>query len=100
MQVELAGGVYELNATLELTAADSGTVWAAADGENVTLSGGEAMNPGWLKQVMNTDVLSQLPSDDARKHVRKVELLEHFLGDGVTLGNFSVRGSVNANAAL
>eukprot|EP01045_Picozoa_sp_COSAG04_P019574 COSAG04_NODE_1915_length_5234_cov_2.563778_2_plen_139_part_01 len=41
-RVELAGGVYELNATLELTAADSGTVWAAAaGGGNVTLSGGE-----------------------------------------------------------
>ena len=92
-RVELAGGVYELNATLELTAADSGTVWAAAaGGANVTLSGGEAMNPGWLKQVMNTDVLAQLPTDDARKHVRKVELFEHFLGErGVTMGNFSVR---------
>ena len=101
-RVELAGGVYELNATLELTAADSGTVWAAAaGGANVTLSGGEAMNPGWLKQVMNTDVLAQLPTDDARKHVRKVELFEHFLGErGVTMGNFSVRGSVNSNAAL
>lgn len=104
-RVELAGGVYEMDHTLELTAEDSGTVWTAAaaasvgGGDNVTLSGGEAMNPGWLKQVMNTDVLSQLPSE-ARKHVRKVELWEHFLGDGVTLGNFTVRGSVNSNAAL
>eukprot|EP01043_Picozoa_sp_COSAG02_P007968 COSAG02_NODE_247_length_27137_cov_61.275057_14_plen_555_part_00 len=97
-EVMLAEGLYELSEVLELTAADSGTMWAATG--NVTLSGGEAMNPGWLKQVMNSDVLSQLPSDDARKHVRKVELWEHFLGDGVTLGNFSVRGSVNANAAL
>jgi hypothetical protein len=104
-RVELAGGVYEMDHTLELTAEDSGTVWTAAaaasvgGGDNVTLSGGEAMNPGWLKQVMNTDVLSQLPSN-ARKHVRKVELWEHFLGDGVTLGNFTVRGSVNSNAAV
>lgn len=30
----------------------------------------------------------------------QVELWEHFLGENLTLGNFSVRGSVNANAAL
>ena len=74
-EVVLADGVYELSEVLELTAEDSGTVWAAAGGStgNVTLSGGEAMYPGWLKQVMSADVLSQLPTDDARKHVRKVE---------------------------
>lgn len=101
-EVVLADGLYELSEVLDLTAQDSGTVWSsAADSTgNVTLSGGEAIYPGWLKQVMSADVLSQLPSDDARQHVRKVELWEHFLGDGITLGNFSVRGSVNSNAAL
>ena len=73
-KVVLADGVYELSEVLELTAEDSGTVWAAASDStgNVTLSGGEALYPGWLKQVMSADVLSQLPTDDARKHVRKV----------------------------
>ena len=47
---EFSAGVYELNATLELTAADSGTVWTAADDANVTLSGGEA----FLKRLMTT----------------------------------------------
>jgi len=74
--VELAGGVYELQAPLELAKQDSGQpgkpiVWRAAAGAEVHLVGGKVVS-GWSK-VTDPVVLAKL-APDARGQVVQADL--------------------------
>jgi hypothetical protein len=55
--VVVAAGKYHLNSTLTLGAPDSGVAWSTAPGAAVTLSGGVALKPSWIKSPTNPKIL-------------------------------------------
>ena len=58
--ITLAAGTYRLTRTLELNEKDSGTVFRAAPGADVRLSGGTAIPAGAAKPVADKAVLDRL----------------------------------------
>ena len=99
--VVLRGGIYTLHEPLVLDARDCGTrsqpkVWSAFPGERPVISGGTPLQASWFSPITDTDVVQQLPLS-AREHVLEINLAAHGVVD---TGRFSVRGSINGNAAL
>lgn len=77
--VILHGGVYRLEKTLDLNAADSGTaaapvVWKAAPGETVRIVGGVTVPPNAIKPVTDGALLSRILDADARRHLLEIDL--------------------------
>ncbi|MBI2300125.1 MAG: right-handed parallel beta-helix repeat-containing protein, partial [Armatimonadetes bacterium] len=66
-------GTWERTASFELTAADSGTTWRAAPGEEVRLSGGRSVPADAWKPVDDPAVLERL-DPAARGHVVRTDL--------------------------
>jgi hypothetical protein len=99
--VVLRGGIYTLDKPLALDARDAGRrgqpkVWSAFPGERPVLSGGTPLLAQWFSPITDIDVRQQLPLS-AREHVLEIDLSAHGVLD---MGRFSIRGSINGNAAL
>ncbi|MBT7165945.1 MAG: hypothetical protein HN904_24405, partial [Victivallales bacterium] len=81
--VEIAGGVYEPDRPLELTAADGGTptapvVYRARPGETVRLVGGKVLR-GW--QPVTDPVIRKRLAPAAREHIVQTDLGTHGIKD-------------------
>lgn len=85
--VAIRGGDYPLTETFALGAEDSGDAtapvfWVAYPGEEVQLSGGARLEPGWLAPVTDTDpAWARLPAA-ARGQVVSLDLAAHGLDPG------------------
>ena len=88
--IVLRGGTYGLAEPLELTAADSGTTWQAAKGEQVRIAGGPTLKSSQFATVTDEKALARL-RQGARGMVLQADLSQ--LGE-VQLGEFpdSFRG--------
>ena len=92
--VELAGGGYTLTRTLELNELDaateqSPTVFRAAEGEEVRISGGRMIPAVAAKPVDDPAVLSRIISEDARPHILQLDLRAQGITD---YGKMQARG--------
>lgn len=70
--VWLLGGVHARTRTLELTAADSGTEWKAAPGEDARISAGVTVNREAMRPVKDAAVLARM-DPAARGHVMEID---------------------------
>ena len=66
--VVLAGGIYEIPETFELTAEDNGlpnlpVIWRAADGERAILSGGKQLTGAITVPITQTNMYSRIPAE-------------------------------------
>ncbi len=70
--VVLSGGAYRLSATFELNERDSNTIYRAAPGQNVRITGGIEVPVRNLKPVSDKQLLGLLPSEVRSKVVEWV----------------------------
>src|SRR5210317_1462591 len=63
----LRGGNYRLSETLELNQADSGVIFKAYSGEDVSITGGASVPWSACKPVRDPEVLDRLPESSRDK---------------------------------
>lgn len=83
--VEIAGGTYLRNETLQFTSEDSGlwnapVIYRAVPGSTVSLIGGHRFKPSQFSPVSDSAILERLP-EAARAHVRQLDLKDFDIVD-------------------
>lgn len=76
--VILRGGIYSLEDTLKLDETNSGTaekpvIYAAADGEEVTLTAGKNIPANLFEQVTDKEILDKIPTE-GKEHIYVTDL--------------------------
>lgn len=84
----LRAGVYRLNQTLELSEEDSGSVYKAFPGEDVSLVGGARIPTDACQKVTDRAILARLPKESVGK-VFEINLAGHAIDYS---GDFGPRG--------
>jgi len=84
--VILGAGTYRLTKTLALDERDSETTYRAASGATVLITGGVDITASAVQPVKDNAILERIVTEEARPHIRQVDLKQFGMTDFGELG--------------